>query len=130
MRSVIVRSNQRTRPATSESAERKVRKPVERMSTRLQRDRCNREHTSHEQAGVKVLRHIARTALLLTVASSLSSCFIVGGFRYGIPNMKSGDHDEGDPAPNVELVALTGETIALDEHMAGRPLVLVFGSFT
>ena len=37
----------------------------------------------------------------------------------------------GDPVPAVEVVDVaTGETVRVDELVAGRPAVLVFGSYT
>jgi hypothetical protein len=36
----------------------------------------------------------------------------------------------GDEAPPLELLRLDGEPQRLDELVGGRPLVLVFGSFT
>ena len=44
---------------------------------------------------------------------------------------REGDYKVGDPAPDVVLARLdgSGET-RLSEHIGGKPLVLVFGSFT
>jgi hypothetical protein len=51
--------------------------------------------------------------------------------RFALPYMHLGDLKVGDGAPDVRLVALDGQTrFNLREHLAGRPLVLVFGSFT
>jgi len=51
--------------------------------------------------------------------------------RYALPYMHRGHLKVGDRAPDVRLVSLDGETrFQLREHLAGRPLVLVFGSFT
>jgi hypothetical protein len=51
--------------------------------------------------------------------------------RYALPYMHRGNLKVGDKAPDVKLVSLDGETrFRLREHLAGRPLVLVFGSFT
>jgi peroxiredoxin len=37
----------------------------------------------------------------------------------------------GDPAPDVEILELDGTTpVSLSKRVAGRPCVLVFGSFT
>jgi hypothetical protein len=38
--------------------------------------------------------------------------------------------DVGDTVPPLELLRLDGEPQRLDELIGGRPLVLVFGSFT
>ena len=51
--------------------------------------------------------------------------------RYAFPYMHRGDLHVGDGVPNIELVALDGQSrFPLREQMKGRPLVLVFGSFT
>jgi len=51
--------------------------------------------------------------------------------RYALPYMHRGDLQVGDGVPNVQLVALDGQSrFAVRERMNGRPLVLVFGSFT
>ncbi len=51
--------------------------------------------------------------------------------RYALPYMRVGDLKVGDSARDVQLVALDGRTrFRLREHLSGRPLVLVFGSFT
>jgi hypothetical protein len=51
--------------------------------------------------------------------------------RYALPYMHLGTLKAGDSAPDVRLVALDGETrFHLHERTKGRPLVLIFGSFT
>lgn len=51
--------------------------------------------------------------------------------RYALPYMHSGHLRVGSAAPDVALVALDGESkFQLRDHIAGKPLVLVFGSFT
>lgn len=51
--------------------------------------------------------------------------------RYALPYMHRGDLRPGDGIPDIQLVALDGQSrFALRERMKGRPLVLVFGSFT
>ena len=51
--------------------------------------------------------------------------------RYALPYMHRGDLHVGDGVPNVQLVALDGQSrFAVRERMNGKPLVLVFGSFT
>jgi hypothetical protein len=51
--------------------------------------------------------------------------------RYALPHMHVGNLKVGDQAPDAKLVALDGETrFHIRERTAGRPLVLVFGSFT
>jgi hypothetical protein len=51
--------------------------------------------------------------------------------RYALPYMHHGTLKTGDAGPDARLVALDGETrFRLRDHLSGRPLVLVFGSFT
>jgi hypothetical protein len=51
--------------------------------------------------------------------------------RYAFPHMHRGNLKVGDQAPDAPLVALDGSTtFHIREKTAGRPLVLVFGSFT
>ncbi len=55
----------------------------------------------------------------------------IGMVRYALPHMHRGNLKVGSEAPDATLVALDGETrFRLEERIAGRPLVLVFGSFT
>jgi hypothetical protein len=54
-----------------------------------------------------------------------------GMVRYALPHMHRGTLKLGDDAPDANIVALDGITrFHLRERTAGRPLVLVFGSFT
>jgi hypothetical protein len=51
--------------------------------------------------------------------------------RYALPHMHRGTLKVGDDAPDARLLALDGETrFHIRERTGGRPLVLVFGSFT
>ncbi len=51
--------------------------------------------------------------------------------RYAFPHMSPGNLRVGQDAPDAQLVALDGSTrFHLRDKTAGRPLVLVFGSFT
>lgn len=51
--------------------------------------------------------------------------------RYAFPHMSTGTLKVGDAAPDVRLVDLDGATrFQLGEKTGGKPLVLVFGSFT
>jgi len=51
--------------------------------------------------------------------------------RYALPYMHRGDLKVGDGVPDIQLVALDGQSrFPLRGQMKGRPLVLVFGSFT
>ncbi|HEX4385659.1 MAG TPA: hypothetical protein VH083_22015 [Myxococcales bacterium] len=54
-----------------------------------------------------------------------------GLVRYALPRMHRGDLKVGDLAPDALLVSLDGESrIPLRGKVSGKPLVLVFGSFT
>jgi hypothetical protein len=51
--------------------------------------------------------------------------------RYALPHMHRGNLKVGDSAPDAKLFALNGsDTFHIRERSAGKPLVLVFGSFT
>ncbi len=51
--------------------------------------------------------------------------------RFALPYMHRGKLKVGDSAPDARLVALDGATrFQIRERNHGRPLVLVFGSFT
>ena len=51
--------------------------------------------------------------------------------RYALPHMHRGNLKVGDQAPDARLVALDGSTrFHIRERTSGKPLVLVFGSFT
>jgi len=51
--------------------------------------------------------------------------------RYALPHMHRGNLKVGDSAPDAKLFALSGaETFRIRERSTGKPLVLVFGSFT
>jgi peroxiredoxin len=51
--------------------------------------------------------------------------------RYALPHMHRGNLKVGGEAPDATLVALDGETrFQIQERIGGKPLVLVFGSFT
>ena len=54
-----------------------------------------------------------------------------GMVRYALPHMHRGTLKVGDDAPDARLVALDGASgFHIRERTGGRPLVLVFGSFT
>ncbi len=54
---------------------------------------------------------------------------VIGMLRYD--QRKEGSLKVGDRAPDVSLVSLDGKTaVRLSEHVGGKPLVLVFGSYT
>jgi hypothetical protein len=54
-----------------------------------------------------------------------------GLVRYAAPRMHKGDLKVGDAAPDGVLVALDGQApVSISSRLNGKPLVLVFGSFT
>ena len=54
---------------------------------------------------------------------------VIGMIRYD--QRKEGALKPGDAAPDVALVSLDGTTpVRVSERMGGKPLVLVFGSYT
>jgi hypothetical protein len=81
--------------------------------------------------------------LLISFAAVLVTVFVVlsilaGGpkdaiqmVRFALPYMHRGNLKVGDSAPDVRLVALDGQSrFQLRGRLEGRPLVIVFGSFT
>jgi len=55
----------------------------------------------------------------------------IGMVRYALPHMHRGTLQVGSDAPDATLVSLDGATrFHIRERTTGRPLVLVFGSFT
>jgi hypothetical protein len=54
---------------------------------------------------------------------------IIGMLRYD--QRKEGTLKVGDRAPDVALVSLDGKTpVRVSERVGGKPLILVFGSYT
>lgn len=54
---------------------------------------------------------------------------VIGMLRYD--QRREGDLKVGDAAPDVQLLALDGATpVHLRDSVGGKPLVVVFGSFT
>ncbi len=55
----------------------------------------------------------------------------IGMVRYALPHMHRGTLQVGSDAPDATLVSLDGATrFHIRERTTGKPLVLVFGSFT
>ncbi len=76
--------------------------------------------------GVLVL---AASVGLSIMAGSPKDAF--GMVRYALPHMHRGNLQVGSDAPDATLVSLDGATrFHLRERTQGKPLVLVFGSFT
>ncbi|HUL34655.1 MAG TPA: hypothetical protein VL128_12275 [Candidatus Eisenbacteria bacterium] len=78
------------------------------------------------------------TIVLLLVAAAAGLSYMAGSpkdaiemVRYALPYMHRGDLKLGSVAPDATLVDLDGKTtFRLHERVGGKPLVLVFGSFT
>ncbi len=72
---------------------------------------------------------LALSVLLSLMAGSPKDA--IGMVRYALPHMHRGNLQVGSDAPDATLVALDGQTrFHLRERTNGKPLVLVFGSFT
>lgn len=56
---------------------------------------------------------------------------VYGMVRYALPHMHRGNLKVGDDAPDARLVALDGANhFHIRERTGGKPLVVVFGSYT
>jgi hypothetical protein len=92
-------------------------------------------------------RKLAVKKFLMWIGTSLSALLLIafialsvmaGGpkdalymVRYALPHMHRGNLKVGDAAPDAKLFALNGsDTFHVRERTGGKPLVLVFGSFT
>jgi cytochrome oxidase Cu insertion factor (SCO1/SenC/PrrC family) len=74
---------------------------------------------------------------VLVVAVYVALSIMAGGpkdafqmVRFALPYMHRGNLHVGDHAPDVTLVSLDGGSFQLRDPLQGKPLVLVFGSFT
>jgi hypothetical protein len=74
-------------------------------------------------------RRVVRPCLqaLSALAQSRSP---LGLLRFGLRRSRVGSLRPGERAPDVALLSLKGAPEQLLDHHRGRPLVLVFGSFT
>ena len=78
--------------------------------------------------GASALLLIAFIALSVLAGSPRDAVYMV---RYALPHMHRGNLKVGDAAPDAKLFALNGsDTFHVRERTSGKPLVLVFGSFT
>ena len=81
---------------------------------------------------------IAAAVVLLVIAAVIGLSVMAGGLsgaygmvRYAFPHMRRGDLKVGDQAPDASLLALDGTSrFRIRERTGGRPLVIVFGSYT
>lgn len=77
---------------------------------------------------VGALLLVAFIALSVMAGSPKDALYMV---RYALPHMHRGNLNVGDAAPDAKLFALNGsDTFRVRERTGGKPLVLVFGSFT
>lgn len=80
-------------------------------------------------AGVLGVLLLAAFGVLCWMAGSPKDVY--GMVRYALPHMHRGTLKVGSDAPDAQLLALDGMShFHIREHVGGRPLVLVFGSFT
>jgi len=78
--------------------------------------------------GLGALLLIAFVALSVMAGGPKDALYMV---RYALPYMHRGNLKVGDSAPDAKLFALNGtETFHVRQRAVGKPLVLVFGSFT
>ena len=86
----------------------------------------------------KALMWIAITLGALVVIAFVGLSVMAGGpkdalymVRYALPHMHRGNLKVGDAAPDARLVALNGsDHFRIRQRASGKPLVLIFGSFT
>lgn len=86
---------------------------------------------------MRVLNRLLLIAAVLLVAAASLAAWKMGGprnlwglLRYGTQRTE-GKLKVGDRAPDATLVSLDGHTLVrLAERFGGKPLVLVFGSYT
>ncbi|HMA17066.1 MAG TPA: hypothetical protein VKS03_01370 [Thermoanaerobaculia bacterium] len=82
--------------------------------------------------GKKVVLALLGAAALLAavVVWKVGPRNVYGLARYGTQR-REGDLRVGQPAPDVSLLSLDGKTrVRLADSTGGKPLVLVFGSYT
>ena len=121
------------------------------VAKRLLSDRCTGDWSTHgfgerpkgwhyngwcEVARLLIWAGIGLGTLLLVAVVGLS--VLAGGpkdamymVRYALPHMHRGNLKLGDNAPAARRFALDGsDTFHIRERSNGKPLVLIFGSFT
>lgn len=80
-------------------------------------------------AGILAVLLLAALGVLSYMAGSPKDVYDM--VRYALPHMHRGTLRIGSDAPDARLVALDGTSrFHIRERIGGRPLVLVFGSFT
>jgi hypothetical protein len=79
-------------------------------------------------AALGVLLIVALVGLSI-MAGSLKDAY--GMLRYALPHMHRGKLKPGDAAANASLLTLNGRNrFRIHDRIAGRPLMVVFGSYT
>lgn len=87
-------------------------------------------------SAVKLWKKLLIGLGVLAVAALGAVTYMIGGPRNLIGMLRYDQRQEGtlkvgDRAPEVALLALDGTTpVKLSERLAGKPTVLIFGSFT
>ncbi len=82
----------------------------------------------------KILGRVVLVIVLVAVAAAGYMVFRIGPrnvwgmMRYD--QRRDGDLRVGDRAPDVALTALDGSQVRLSDRIGGRPLILIFGSYT
>lgn len=78
--------------------------------------------------GIAALVVVVYAALSFMAGSPKDALLMV---RYAFPHMRSGNLKVGTPAPDGRLTALNGtDHFQIRQRINGKPLVLIFGSFT
>jgi hypothetical protein len=79
-------------------------------------------------ASIAVLLLVGFITLSVMAGSPKDALYML---RYALPHMHRGNLHPGDEAPDARLLALNGKDyFHLRERSAGRPLMVVFGSYT
>jgi hypothetical protein len=72
---------------------------------------------------------LATFLVLCKMAGSAKDAY--GMVRYALPHMHRGNLKIGDDAPDARLLALDGsDHFHIRERTGGRPLIVIFGSYT
>ena len=83
---------------------------------------------------LRVLGWVAGLAVVVALAFEGYKLYRMGPRDYfGMmfyDQREEGELVVGDPAPDVVLAALDGRSVHLRERIGGKPVVLIFGSYT
>lgn len=85
----------------------------------------------------RILKWAGAVTTLLLLAGFATFSYLAGSpkdaygmLRYAVWQMRTGELQVGDAAPDAELVLLDGTRAHLRDRLGHRPLVLIFGSYT